>query len=221
RTMSSEHQGRQAFYGMMVIEGLIAMIWAAAGMAIYNLEPALMCAGATDVLKSITSHFLGGTMSALTIIGIVVLAVTSGDTAMRSLRLSLSEILNINQKPFKKRILLCLPLIIIVAALLWWSNLSAKSFANLWNYFAWGNQVLAASTLLAGVAWLHRQKKNTWIAAIPGAFMVFIIVSYILWVSPSKNGPVGFGLPLSISYIIAAVLSILSLLWAYSRRKRL
>ena len=112
RTMSSEHQGRQAFYGMMVIEGLIAMIWAAAGMAIYNLEPALMCAGATDVLKSITSHFLGGTMSALTIIGIVVLAVTSGDTAMRSLRLSLSEILNINQKPFKKRILLCLPLII-------------------------------------------------------------------------------------------------------------
>ncbi|MFA6659807.1 MAG: carbon starvation CstA family protein [Victivallaceae bacterium] len=221
RTMSSEHQGRQAFYGMMVIEGLIAMIWAAAGMAIYNLEPALMSAGATDVLKSITSHFLGGTMSALTIIGIVVLAVTSGDTAMRSLRLSLSEILNINQKPFKKRILLCLPLIIIVAALLWWSNLSAKSFANLWNYFAWGNQVLAASTLLAGVAWLHRQKKNTWIAAIPGAFMVFIIVSYILWVSPSKNGPVGFGLPLSISYIIAAVLSILSLLWAYSRRKRL
>lgn len=218
RTMSSERQGRQAFYGMMIIEGIIAMIWAAAGMAIYNLHPELMQVNATSALKAITTHFLGNILSSLTIIGIIVLAITSGDTAMRSLRLSLGEILNIQQKSFKNRIMLCLPLIVIVAALLWWSNLSAASFSNLWNYFAWGNQVLAASTLLAGTVWLHHQNKISWIAAVPAAFMVFIVVSYILWVSPEKGGPAGLGLSLGVAYIIAGISAILALIWTYRRK---
>lgn len=82
-------------------------------------------------------------MGGITVIAVVILAVTSGDTAMRSLRLSLAEMAGIGQKSFKNRLLVCAPLIAVVVALLSWSNIDAKSFSHLWNYFAWGNQVLA------------------------------------------------------------------------------
>ena len=93
RTMASERQARSSFYGMMVLEGAIGMIWAAGGLAIYNLFPETMSIKATDVLIKITSHFLGGYMGAITVAGVVILAITSGDTTMRSLRLSIAEIL--------------------------------------------------------------------------------------------------------------------------------
>ena len=208
RTMSSERQARSSFYGMMVLEGAIGMIWAAGGLAIYNLFPETMSIKATDVLIKITDYFLGGYMGAVTVVGVVILAITSGDTAMRSLRLSIAEILKIDQKPIVQRLLTTLPLMVIVAALLAWSNASAKSFNSLWNYFAWGNQVLAASTLLAGSAWLLKQGKTPLIALLPGMFMTFIVLSYILWISPSHGGPVGFGLELNASYLIAGALSV-------------
>ncbi len=218
RTMAAEQHGRQAFYGMMIIEGLIAMVWAAAGMAIYNLYPELMSVNPNTVLGKITGHFLGEWIGGLTVISVIVLAVTSGDTAMRSLRLSIAEMRKVPQKDFKNRLLLCLPIIAIVIALLWWSNQSAASFKQLWNYFAWGNQVLAASTLLAGAVWLRKLKKNFYIAAIPGAFMIFIVVSYILWISPDRGGPVGFGLPLIVAYIISGLAALGLTVWACRKK---
>ena len=208
RTMKTEREARSSFYGMMVLEGIIGMIWAGAGMAIYNLFPQYMLKAPALVLNDITTYFLGSIIGGVTVIGVIILAITSGDTAMRSLRLSVAETLHVDQKSLRNRILLCLPLIVIVLGLLYWSNRDAKSFNILWNYFSWANQILAATTLLAGTVWLIRQKKFFWIAAVPGAFMTFIIFCYILWTDKSKNGPLGFGLDLNISYVASAVIAI-------------
>ncbi len=218
RTMNSERQGRQAFYGMMVLEGVIAMIWAGAGLAIYNLYPELMSKNPSLVLSEITTHFLGKWVGGFTVIGVIILAITSGDTAMRSLRLSLAEMLSLPQSKIRNRFMLCIPLIVAVALLLWWSNISAKTFNQLWNYFAWGNQVLAASTLLACSVWLRSMHKAPWITLLPGAFMTFVVLTYILWTSPANGGPVGLGLSLPTAYTIAAILSILLSVWAYRRK---
>ena len=160
RTMRSEREARCDFYGMMVVEGFIAMVWAAAALAIYNLFPAQMGVKPPAVLQYLCSHFLGSKAGALVVISVIILSITSGDTAMRSLRLSLAEILHLPQKKLWSQVLLCLPIIVIVAGLIWWSNQSAKSFNQLWNYFAWGNQVLAACTLTAATVWLTAQRKN-------------------------------------------------------------
>ncbi len=225
RTMASEYQARSSFYGMMIVEGVIAMIWAAAGLAIYNLFPEKMLLDPNQVLNDITRHFLGTWMGGLTVIGVIVLAITSGDTAMRSLRLSLAEIFHLPQHSLRNRFLLCIPLIVIVAFLLAWSNKSAQTFKQLWNYFAWGNQVLAASTLMAAAVWLASLRKNLWIAIVPGVFMTFIVTTYILWISPSHSvggaAPMGFGLPLNLAYLLAGVISLAFALWVYRRGKRL
>ena len=220
RTMQSERQARSSFYGMMVLEGIIGMIWAGAGLAIYNLFPQYMALNPNAVLQHITTHFLGSVAGNITVIGVIVLAVTSGDTALRSTRLALAEMLKLDQKPLGNRLMLCLPLLVIVSDLLWWSNQSARTFGFLWNYFAWGNQVLAASTLLAASVWLARRGKNRWIALVPAAFMTFIVLTYILWISPAHKGPAGFGLPLHVAYVIAAQLTLFALLWVWQLGKR-
>jgi len=221
RTMKSERQARSAFYGMMVLEGVIAMIWAGAALAIYNQNPDLWKVAAVKVLPEITTEFLGKGLGTITVIAVVVLAITSGDTAMRSIRLSLAEILHIDQKPLRNRALICVPLILAVGALLWWSNLNAASFGKLWNYFAWGNQTLAAGTLGACCVWLYATKRKGWVAAIPGAFMTFIVLSFILWTSEAHKGPMGLGLDLRLSYAIAAVVAVLYVAWCVSRGRRL
>jgi len=219
RTMKSERQARSSFYGMMVAEGLIAMIWAGAGLAIYNLFPELMQKAAPKVLLDVTDYFLGSGLGLVTILGVIALAITSGDTAMRALRLSLAEIMGIDQKSLKNRVLLCLPLIAVVVVLVAWSNISADTFMYLWNYFAWGNQVLAASTLMACAAWLWSLGKFGWIAALPGAFMAFVVFTYILWISPDHGGPAGFGLDLHTAYAVALALTLVLLGWVYLRSK--
>ncbi len=209
RTMKTERQARSSFYGMMVLEGIIAMIWAGGALAIYNLFPELLPQSPTVALQKLTTYFLGSWMGIFTVLGVIVLAITSGDTAMRSLRLSLAEIFKFDQKPTANRIKLTLPLIVVICGLLWWSNIDARSFAQLWNYFAWGNQVLAASTLLAATVWMGSMRKPVWITLVPGMFMTFVVLTYILWISPTnlKGAPLGFGLPLNVAYAIAAALA--------------
>ena len=209
RTMRSEREARCDFYGMMVVEGFIAMVWAAAGLAIYNIFPEKMGDKAPEVLKYLCTYFLGSWAGALVVVSVIILSITSGDTAMRSLRLSLAEILHIPQKKLWTRVLLCLPVIVIVAILIWWSTdpNNKKSFDQLWNYFAWGNQVLAACTLTVATEWLIARKRNAVITIIPGAFMTFIVICYILWISEKHGGPVGFGLDLHVAEIIAGVLA--------------
>ena len=203
RTMATERDGRANFYGMMIVEGIIAMIWAAGAMAIYNLFPSFMGPNANATLTKITTYFLGSWMGAVTTIAVIILAITSGDTALRSLRLSLAEIFSIPQIRLRNRFLLTLPLIVLVSLLLWWSNSNAESFKWLWNYFAWGNQVLAVFTLFTVTVWLMRRRRNFLIALLPGAFMMFVVVSFILWTSPVHKLPWGFGLDLQLAYSLA------------------
>ena len=221
RTMSTEKQARSTFYGMMVVEGIIGMIWAGAGLAIYNLFPYYMAQAPAKVLGHITTYFLGTFAGNITIAGVVVLAITSGDTALRSTRMALAEMLGIDQKPLRNRVILCCAMLVLVAGLLWWSNKSAKTFNLLWNYFSWGNQVLAVTTLLAGTVYLA--KKGFWrlITLIPGAFMLFIVLTYILWISPGHGGPVGLGMELNIAYVIAIVLTVIAAAAVWLRGNKL
>ena len=225
RTMRSEREARCDFYGMMVVEGFIAMVWAAAALAIYNLFPVeVMGVGVTDpkkilaapgVLQYLCKYFLGTWAGGLVVISVIILSITSGDTAMRSLRLSLAEIFHIPQQKLWPRVLLCLPVIAIVALLIWWSTISYRTFNQLWNYFAWGNQVLAACTLTAATEWLIARKRFALITIVPGVFMTFVVLCYILWISPAHSldgkAPFGFGLELHTAQIVAAVLAVASM----------
>lgn len=226
RTMKSEREARMTFYGMMIAEGVIAMIWAAAALAIYNIAPDNLKLAPAVVLGNITLKFLGPFMGGITVFAIVVLAITSGDTALRSARLSLSEMLGIDQRGFAARLSICVPLVICVSLLLWWSNMSAKSFGHIWNYFAWGNQILSASTLMAASVWLLRQGKGlkALVAIIPGMFMVSVVTTFILWTSSDKGQPWGIvpnGLSLELSIGLSILASIAALLFVIRRAKKL
>ncbi|MBP5233872.1 MAG: carbon starvation protein A [Planctomycetes bacterium] len=220
RTLRSELAARKTFYGMMVVEGVIAMIWAAATLAIFNLRPELMTLAPMPVLSALTSDFLGTAIGSLTIFSVIILAVTSGDTAMRCLRLSVAEALHFPQMERYQRIAVTLPLIFLTILLLLWSNGDAASFNKLWNYFGWGNQVIASVTLLTAVVWLVAHRRNPWIAIVPGVFITFVVVTYILWVSPAHGGPYGGGLELNLAYAIAGPLTAALFVWGWLRGRR-
>lgn len=224
RTITSERQAKATFFGMMIAEGVIAMIWAAAALAIYNIAPENLSLAGPAVLGNITQHFLGTWMGGVTVFAIVVLAVTSGDTALRSSRLSIAEMFSIDQVKIRKRIMTCIPLIVIVALLLWWSNQSAKSFNNLWNYFAWGNQMLSATTLMAGTVWLLRKgcRAASLVTLIPGVFMTTVIAAFILWTPGTGGQPWGLvpgGLPLGAAISIGALAALALAFFAIRRGK--
>lgn len=211
RTCVSERQARMTFYGMMILEGVIAMIWAAAALAIYNIDGANLELAGPVVLGNIANHFLGRWMGGVTVAAIVILAITSGDTALRSSRLTFAEELRIDQKSIKQRILTTLPFIFIVAALLWWSNTSAKTFGHLWNYFAWGNQVIAVTMLMSATVWLIRQGRGakSVVTLLPGLFMCTVVMTFILWASPAKKQVWGADLSFNIALAIGALISLL------------
>lgn len=201
RTIRSEREGRATFYGMMIAEGVIAMIWASASLVFYNHDPSQLSENAAVVLGRVSTYLLGSWVGTAAVIAVVVLAITSGDTALRSARLSLSEMVGIEQAKFANRILVCLPLIAIVVGFIWWSSLSPKTFNHVWNYFAWGNQFVAVTTLSSATVWLLRQGKGVrcLITLVPELFMTTVVVSFILWTSADKGQPWGLvpgGLPL-------------------------
>ncbi len=225
RTMKSEREARASFYGMMILEGIIAMVWAGAALAIYNnylpeLGAEYWAKSPNGVLPDITTLFLGSKFGTITVIAVVVLAVTSGDTAMRCMRLSLAEMMKVDQKAIGNRFALCLPLALIVVLLLVWSNQDKESFGKLWNYFAWGNQVIAIFTLGAGSVWLFAKRRNGWIASVPCLYMTFIVVMFILWTSPEHKGPQGFGLPMSAAGIIALICAVVYTAWCILRGRK-
>ena len=212
RTEKSERTGRQTFYGMMIIEGLIGMIWAAGGMFIYNKMPELLTgASGVRILSELVSTVIPvAPISILVVVGVIILAITSGDTSLRSLRLIIAELCNIDQTSMKKRLFLTVPLFAICAILIFWSNLNKDGFNILWNYFSWSNQVMAVCSLCVTVVYLRAKKRNFWIALIPCMFMTFIVCAYIFWVSPEnlKGAPVGFGLPYSLALGLAVLASL-------------
>ncbi|MBR4558874.1 MAG: carbon starvation protein A [Fibrobacter sp.] len=207
RTEVTERTGRQTFYGMMIIEGLIGMIWAAGGMFIYHQMPELLTgASGVKVLSVLVSTVIPwAPISILVVVGVIVLAITSGDTSLRSLRLTIAELTGMEQTSIRNRLLLTVPMFAICAIIIFWSNLNPEGFNILWNYFSWSNQLMAVCSLCVATVYLRSKKKNFWIALIPCMFMTFITCDYILWVSPEnlKGAPLGFGLDYKTALVIA------------------
>lgn len=217
RTVKSEKDGRRVFYDMMLAEGFIAMCWAAGAMVLFNRGTALDT-GATLMVGIISREFMGKIGGLFAIAGVIVLPITSGDTAFRALRLMVSEQFGIDQSVASKRMALSLVLFIPAIIILWFAKTNASGFQVLWRYFGFTNQLVAVFALAMITVYLHVNNKNYWISLIPGLFYTFIVFSYI------ANAPIGLGLSLYMAYGVGAVAVILYYVWvtkAASKGKKL
>ena len=189
KCIKSEKEGRQIFYGAMVAEGVIALIWAAAAMAFFRVDTpegwsALSAiGGSSNSVNEISKGVLGPVGTVLAIVGVVICPITSGDTALRSCRLIVAEAFHINQKKIRTRIILTLPLFGLVIAISIWNFADAANFNVLWRWFAWSNQALAAASLWVSTIYLLKHGTNKYkslFTGIPAIFMTAVIIIYIL-----------------------------------------
>ena len=205
RNMTSERQGRLTFYNMMVLEGFIAMIWAAAAIGAVNKGIAvtnnftgneLLLKAPAQVIGIVARDMLGSIGGTLAIIGVIILPITSGDTALRSLRLMVAEFINLDQRPAFNRIKICIPTFVLVAVILVWAKFDSNGFNTLWRYFAWTNQTIAIFAFaVISIYLLGRGMKATaMVSLIPGTWYAFITFTFIC------NAPIGLNFPLNISY---------------------
>ncbi|MBR6162555.1 carbon starvation protein A [bacterium] len=216
RTISSQKEGKKVFYGMMCLESLIAMIWAAGCMHVYslNLVPQNMI-GTINVVNTVANTFVLPILTYVVTIAVVVLPITSGDTALRDLRMIIAEAINSDQKIIKNRLMIIIPIAVLVVGIVLWSKMGADSFSRIWRYFNFVNQLIAIPTFLYATVYLFKNKKNYFITLIPGLFYIYITMSFIL------SAKIGFGLNWTISNISAILLTLLSLfaLWKYRLRE--
>ncbi len=219
RTIKSERQGRMAYFNMMLAEGFIAMVWAAAGMGLYKqLGFDAKLVGTAPVIGIIARQMLGPVGGLIAIIGIIVLPITSGDTGLRALRLIIGETLKIDQKKLGKRLGLSAVIFVIVALILYWAKSSASGFSILWRYFAWSNQTLATFTFGLSTVYLivaNKRKNAFLVALLPGSFYLFTILTFIL------NSKIGFNLPWIITYPLGGVLTLSTVLWEVHHARKL
>lgn len=223
RSVTSEKEGRTTFYNMMILEGFIAMVWAAGAMIVFNNGTGITPANtaATLMIGEVSRYFLGSFGSIFAIIGVIVLPITSGDTALRSLRLIIAERFNIDQVSKTKRIAVSAAIFIPCAAILIWAKTNPAGFGLLWRYFAFTNQFIAIFAMSMIAVYLFIRKQNGWIALIPGMFYAFVVLSFII------HAPIGFGLSrlegatnYTYSYLIAGILVALYAWYTLSYAKK-
>ncbi|MCI6151945.1 carbon starvation CstA family protein [Fusobacterium perfoetens] len=204
RCLGNENQGRKVFYGAMIAEGIVALIWAAAAMSFFGgtegLGVALSKGGAAVVVNKISGTVLGKVGGALALLGVVACPITSGDTAFRSARLTIADAINYKQGPIINRFVVAIPLFVIGVALCF------IDFNILWRYFSWSNQTLATIALWAGAAYLAKKGKFFWMAAIPATFMTVVVTSYIL------IAPEGFRMSESIGNTVGLIVAAVSII---------
>jgi len=221
---SNEKNGRQTFYGMMVAEGFIAMIWAAVGIIGYSCYPELQQKnnGALILSEIIRKLVDVNIVSEIILISVVMLAITTADAALRSLRVIISDIFHLKQKSPEDRFLLCVPILGTCAMIVFWSNIT-DGFSILWNYFSLTNQTIAVIFLAISVCYMRAKKKPVIFLLVPLAFLSFVIFLYLFWISPEHilNAPKGFGLGYHVSCIMASICSILVCYYSLSHGKRL
>ena len=187
RCLKNEKYARGVFYGAMIAEGVVAIIWATAAMAYfggpYELNEA-MANGMTPTIavKEICESWLGKLGAAIAIIGVVVCPITSGDTAFRSLRLSVADILKIDQKPIVKRLLVCIPIFFLAFFF------CRVDFSSAWTFLGISNQILAAIVLWTGAAYLISKGKKHLMCSLPAAFLTYVCVSYLIVAPHEKAG---------------------------------
>ena len=187
RCMKSEKQGHFVFYGAMVCEGVIALIWAAAGCALYTITDGKMvglaealAAGQSAAIYDVCLKTMGKVGVALAMIGVVICPITSGDTAFRSARLTLADWFKIDQDSYGNRLKLCVPVLGVGAFLGIGNALGFINYTVIWRYFSWTNQTLAMIVLWAASMYLFKEKKNYWITAVPATFMSAVSATYFV-----------------------------------------
>ena len=191
RTTQSEKQGRYIFFGMMIAEGIIAMIWAAAAMSLFHgqeLQELINGGTASAVVKEVSMTLLGAVGGTIAVLGAVVLPITSGDTAFRAARSIVADYFHIAQEKIGKRLMIALPMFVISY------YLTTIDFNILWRYFSWANQCTAAIALWIATMYLFLKGKNYFISLVPALFITYMVSVYIL------NAAIGFNLPLNIAY---------------------
>ncbi len=212
RCMKHEKQGRPIFYGAMITEGMVALVWASVSAYFFYDGGAeevgsTLKASAPQVVTAVSNSWLGTFGGVLALLGVVAAPITSGDTALRSARLIVSEFLHFDQKPIAKRLMICIPLFVVTSLLLWFNIANEDGFNVIWNYFGWANQTLAVFTLWTLTVYLVRQKKPYIITLIPALFMTTVCGTFL------AVSPIAFGLSTTVSYIIAVVVFLFSLGW--------
>lgn len=207
RTLKNEKEGRKVFYGMMCLESLIAMIWAAGAMHVYslNLVPENII-GTANVINVIANTFVLPMLAFVVTVAVVVLPITSGDTALRGLRMILGEAFKLNQSSIKNRLLIIIPIAFIIISIILWAKTNDGSFSIVWRYFNFVNQLIAVPTFLYATVYLYKNKKNYFITLIPGVFYIFITLSFIL------NNRIGFNLSYNVSEVTALLVTFISVI---------
>ncbi|MDM5073287.1 carbon starvation CstA family protein [Aeromonas bestiarum] len=194
RCMQNEKSGRFIFYGAMIGEGVIALIWCTLGLSFYDsteaLNATMASGGPAAVVHEVSTSLLGTVGGILAILGVVILPITSGDTAFRSARLIVADFLHLTQKPMAKRLLIAVPMFILGFLI------SKAEFGIIWRYFGWANQTTAVIMLWTAAAYLAKEGKLHWVCTIPAIFMTAVVFTYL------ANAPIGFGLEMGISTII-------------------
>jgi carbon starvation protein CstA len=179
RCMNNEGEARMIFYGSMITESIIALIWAAIGMAFFHGPDSLAAAlaehgnNAAWAVSTIANTTLGAVGGFVALFGVVAAAITSGDTAFRSARLIVADVLGVEQRAISKRFMIALPLFAIGVVLLF------VDFDVVWRYFAWTNQAMSVVTLWVIVVYLRKFKRNIWVALPPAVFMTYICTSFV------------------------------------------
>ncbi len=222
RTIESEKNGRMTFFNMMVAEGFIAMCWAAGAMAMINMGASaggvtmvdgaynvmkngeLVAVSATSVVGVLCKNALGPVGGVIALVGVIILPITSGDTALRALRLTLSDSLHLKQENNKQRIGLAVPVFALVYLILIWAKFDSNGFNTLWRYFAWSNQMISLFALAGIAAWMYKngKAKYIWMPMIPGVFYAFVTCTFI------ASQKIGFNLPWTISYVIGTAFAV-------------
>ena len=216
RTIQSEYEGKRIFYGMMCLESLIAMIWAAAAMDVYsfNLVPQNVI-GTANVINVIANKFVPFHLAFIVTLAVIILPVTSGDTALRGLRITVADALKLEQKNIFNRLIIVIPIVLCVLGILVWAKINSESFSLIWRYFNFFNQLIAIPTLLCATVYLAKEKKNIFPTLLPALFYVFITMAFIF-----SSEKIGFGLPLIISEIIGIVITVFALVYVLNIIKR-
>ena len=214
RCMKSEKYARPVFYGAMITEGIVALIWAAAATYFFH-NNGMEENNAAVVVDSITKEWLGAVGGVLAILGVIAAPITSGDTAFRSARLIVADFLHMEQKTVAKRLMICIPMFIVAIGILLYSQKDKDGFDMIWRYFAWSNQTLAVFTLWALTVYLVQAKKLYVITLIPALFMTAVCSTYIF------VAPEGFGLSSGFSQLLGLLVTLIvfGIFLVWKRRK--
>ena len=213
RCLTNERHAYPVFYGAMITEGIVALIWAAAATYFFH-ENGMGENNAAVVVDAVTKEWLGAVGGILAVLGVIAAPITSGDTAFRSARLMVADFLHMEQKSISKRLMICIPMFLIAIGILIYSMKDQDGFDMIWRYFAWSNQTLAVFTLWALSIYMLQKKKPYVITLLPALFMTMVCATYIF------VAPEGFGLSYFVSLLIGSIVTLICLVLFWISRQR-